>query len=296
MIDQTIHSIFKKGSNTYYYSTIFFPKEIKKDVFILYSFLRKADDYVDNIPQDVEGFYGFKERYKAAFEGEKTNDVVADSFADLSHRKQIDQAWVDAFLRSMEMDLSISNYETFKDLKTYLYGSAEVVGLFMAKIMGLSKESYKSARYLGRAMQYMNFIRDIAEDLDLGRAYFPQKELRKFDLEDLTFKEVKTKPDNFKSFIRDQISIYHSWQDKAEEGYSYIPYRYLIPIKSAADMYTWTGSQINQDPFIVYKWKVKPRVSRIVGTVIYNSLKSYLIVKKLSCPFQDSSDTENYSK
>lgn len=59
-IDKTIYTIFKKGSRTYFYSTIFFPKTVKKDVFTLYSFLRKADDYVDSIPQDAESFYAFK--------------------------------------------------------------------------------------------------------------------------------------------------------------------------------------------------------------------------------------------
>ena len=62
MTNSTIYSLFKKGSKTYFYSTIFFPKKVKEEVFILYSFLRKADDYVDAIPQDAEGFYDFRER------------------------------------------------------------------------------------------------------------------------------------------------------------------------------------------------------------------------------------------
>lgn len=55
-IDKTIYTIFKKGSKTYFYSTIFFPKAVKKDVFTLYSFLRKADDYVDSIPRIQKDF------------------------------------------------------------------------------------------------------------------------------------------------------------------------------------------------------------------------------------------------
>jgi len=55
LIDDRIYSIFKRGSKTYFYSTLFFPGDVRRDVFILYSFLRKADDYVDAIPQDTEG-------------------------------------------------------------------------------------------------------------------------------------------------------------------------------------------------------------------------------------------------
>lgn len=276
MIDQTIYSIFKGGSKTYFYSTIFFPKKVKEDVFILYSFLRKADDYVDAVPQDVEGFYSFKERYYKAIAGTITGDIVIDSFVKLIERKKIETSWVDAFLNSMEMDITKSKYETMKDLLVYLYGSSEVVGLFMAKIMDLSEESYENARYLGRAMQYINFIRDIYEDIGLGRTYFPQNDLKSFNLESLSEEYTKKRPEEFKGFIRRQLETYFSWQEKAEEGFSYIPFRYLIPVKTASDLYKWTGSQINKNPFVVYERKVKPSIPNILSKVVINSITTGL--------------------
>lgn len=276
MIDQTIYSIFKGGSRTYFYSTIFFPKKVKEDVFVLYSFLRKADDYVDAIPQDAEGFYGFKERYYNALDGIITGDIVVDSFVKLLERKKFETSWVDAFLNSMEMDITTSKYETMKDLLVYLYGSSEVVGLFMAKIMNLPQESYDNARYLGRAMQYINFIRDISEDIELGRSYFPQKDLKSFNIESLNEEYTRKKPEEFNGFIRKQLEIYYSWQIKAEDGFSYIPFRYLIPIKTASDLYKWTGSQINKNPFVVYQRKVKPSIPNILYKVAFNSIKASL--------------------
>jgi phytoene synthase len=277
MIDQTIYSIFKGGSKTYFYSTIFFPKRVKEDVFILYSFLRKADDYVDAIPQDAEGFYSFKERYYKAIDGITTGDIVIDSFVKLSERKKFENNWADAFLNSMEMDITKSTYDTMKDLLIYLYGSSEVVGLFMAKIMDLSPESYENARYLGRAMQYINFIRDISEDIELGRTYFPQKDLDSFNIESLNENYTHNKTEEFIGFVRKQLDTYHSWQEKAEEGFSYIPYRYLIPIKTASDLYKWTGSQINKNPFVVYQKKVKPSIPNIISKVASNSITAGLI-------------------
>jgi phytoene synthase len=276
MIDQTIYSIFKGGSKTYFYSTIFFPKKVKEDVFILYSFLRKADDYVDAIPQDAEGFYGFKERYYQAVDGAATGDIVVDSFVKLLERKEFETSWVDAFLNSMEMDITISTYKTMEDLLVYLYGSSEVVGLFMAKIMDLSPESYDNARYLGRSMQYINFIRDISEDIDLGRTYFPQKDLKSFNMESLNEEYTMKKPEEFKGFVRKQLETYYSWQEKAEEGFSYIPFRYLVPIKTASDIYKWTGSQIKKNPFVVYQKKVKPSIPNILSKVVFNSITSGL--------------------
>lgn len=273
MTNSTIYSLFKKGSKTYFYSTLFFPKKVKEEVFILYSFLRKADDYVDAIPQDAEGFYSFKERYHQARKGITTGDVVVDSFAQLSRDKNFDENWTQAFLQSIEMDITKTMYQDMDELLTYLYGSSEVVGLFMAKIMDLSPDSYPAARFLGRAMQYINFIRDINEDLELGRVYFPQEDLERYGLGSLQPDEARKNPEGFRSFVNKQLDTYLDWQAKAEAGFKYIPYRYLIPVKTASDLYKWTGTQIRQDPLLVYQRKVKPSLPKIVTNVFTNSLR-----------------------
>lgn len=272
MVDKTLYSIFKGGSKTYFYSTIFFPERAKEDVFKLYSFVRKADDLVDSIPQQTQEFYEFKERYHEALKGDITGDVVIDSFVEVSRRKNFETEWADAFLNSMEMDITKSTYKNLDELMVYLYGSSEVIGLFMARILDLHEYSFTAARNLGRAMQFINFIRDISEDLVLGRVYFSQEDLEDFKLPSLELKDTKERPKEFKGFIQKQLDTYFEWQRKAEEGFAYIPKRYLIPIKTASDMYNWTGRTINKDPFIVYKKKVKPSISRIVSTIAYNTI------------------------
>lgn len=271
-IDKTIYTIFKKGSKTYFYSTIFFPKAVKKDVFTLYSFLRKTDDFVDSIPQQADEFYQFKDMYYQAKDGDITGDVVIDSFLELCKRKNFQEEWVDAFLNSMEMDIYKSTYTNMDELMTYLYGSSEVVGLFMARIMDLNPQSFYAARHLGRAMQYINFIRDISEDIQLGRVYFPQEDLEEFGLESLHQNHTQTKPQQFEAFVRKQLDVYKEWQFEAEKGFSYIPYRYLISIKTASDMYKWTAQEIEKNPMVVYKRKVKPSMPKIVFNVFSNSL------------------------
>jgi len=270
IIDKTIFSIFRKGSRTYFYSSLFFPMHIRREVFILYGFVRKTDNYVDVIPQNREGFYEFKKKYYQAKNGKESGDIVIDSFVRLAKEKKFEDEWVEAFLHSMELDLTKTRYETLDEVLEYIYGSAEVIGLMMAKIIGLSKASFEHAKYLGRAMQYINFIRDIAEDLELGRVYFPQTDLRQHGLENLTFEHVKKHPEQFTRFIQSQLDRYCHWQEKAEEGYHFIPKRYLISIKTASEMYHWTGEQIAHHPFVVYECKVKPMISKIILTVFSN--------------------------
>ena len=275
MIDRTIYRIFKKGSTTYFTSTLFFPPRIREDVFILYSFVRTADDLVDSVPQQEEEFFSFVDTYRRANGGEETGDTVIDSFVDLSRRAGFDPAWADAFLASMEMDLSTRSYRTLDDLSRYLYGSAEVIGLFMARILALPPEAMHSARLLGRAMQYINFIRDISEDIGLGRVYFPEEEIARFDLEGLSWDQVSLHPDRFARFIDYQLDRYRQWQRGGEDGYRYIPRRMLIPVRTASEMYSWTAGVIRSDPFIIYREQVKPSRARIIATAVKNMCSRY---------------------
>jgi len=264
LVDKTIFTIFRQGSTTYFYSSLFFPTKIRKNVFILYAFVRQADNFVDQIPQDRTGFYNFKHRFEDAWNGKQTDDIVIDSFVLLAKEKNFEKSWIDAFLDSMEMDLTKRVYQTMDDTLEYIYGSAEVIGLFMARILELVDRSFESAKYLGRSMQYINFIRDIDEDNTLGRLYFPQTELARYGLDSLDHEYVKNHPDQFNSFMKAQIERYCGWQELAEHGYDFIPKRYLIPIKTASEMYKWTAHQIAHDPFIIYRWKVKPMISQII--------------------------------
>ncbi len=261
--------IFKKGSKTYFNSSLFFPEKIREEVTILYAFVRTADDFVDEIPQQPEKFYMFREEYDKCLKGEKCENIIIFSFVELMKKRDFKSEWVNAFLDSMEMDLTKSIYKNEEEILKYIYGSAEVIGLFMAKIMGLPDESFFAARMLGRSMQYINFIRDIKEDNSLGRQYLP---LEKTTLKNLSEEEVKSKPDEFISFHKEQIKKYRKWQMEAEKGYIHIPYRYLIPIKTAADCYLWTAEKIEKNPFIVFRKKIKPAKPYIFLTMLINGI------------------------
>jgi len=261
--------IFKKGSKTYFNSSLFFPEQVRDDVTVLYAFVRVADDFVDEQPQDIEGFKQFKQRYSAILGGEPLDDPVISPFVELMEKRNFSPQWVESFLNSMEMDTYKSRYETLDETLEYIYGSAEVIGLFMARIMNLPQEAEYAATMLGRSMQYINFIRDIDEDNRLGRIYLP---LEDSGLNSLEEEEVRKKQEAFKAFHLKQIERYRHWQKEAEKGYSFIPRRYLVPIKTAADCYLWTAAQIEKDPFIVFKRKMKPSKPNIMIKMLKNLL------------------------
>lgn len=279
---KTERDIFKRGSTTYYFSSLFFPKGIKDDVFKLYSFVRVADDYVDSIPADTKQFKFLRKLWQQSFADSSFDDVVKDSddinlrvvrnMVFVARKYAFNPDWVTAFLDSMQADLEKKQYKTIDDTIWYMYGSAEVIGLMMANIMGLSEKSHIYAQMQGRAMQYINFVRDIAEDNKLGRRYFPESELKKYGLSDLSQKTVDANVDAFEAFLRAQIDLYEVWQQEANKGFGFIPKRLRIPLQTATDMYNWTAKVIYKDPTCVFSHKVKPSKYRVIGTVLKKAL------------------------
>jgi 15-cis-phytoene synthase len=262
--------VFRKGSRTYFNSSLFFPRAVRDDVFVLYAFVRTADDFVDATPQDAAGLAAFHASWERARAGAAVDDPIVASFAALARRRGLEPAWVDAFFASMEMDLHKRRYETLEETLRYIYGSAEVIGLFMARLMGLPAEAHYGAARLGRSMQYINFLRDVHEDLGLGRTYLP---LADSGLADLREETARGNPAAFAAFMRRQLDLYRGWQAEAEAAYPFLPRRFLIPIRTAADMYNWTAAVIAADPFVVYRRKVKPGRTRILLRIVRNAMR-----------------------
>lgn len=260
-------TIFKKGSKTYYFSSIFFPPNTRDKVTNLYAYVRTIDDFVDTVPADIHSFFQYKEQ---TVKGITNNEIIA-AFLKLAKDNNFQRDWYMSFLHSMELDIHKTTYESYKELEEYIYGSANVIGYMMAAIMDLPKGSFEYAGLQGKAMQLINFIRDIKEDIDLGRTYIPQEDLRKFKLQTIQ-PTNEQENEKFISLIRYEIERYFSIQKDAEKGYKYIPKKYLIPIQTAAQMYYWTAKEIYKNPLIVFEKKLKPSKLRIFAAIIKHSL------------------------
>lgn len=275
--------IFKRGSTTYYFSSIFFPKKVRNDVFALYSFVRTADDFVDTVPAQTDKLLHLEKLYKAAasnphfsIEHNKDDDIserVTKNIIYLSKKYHFKKEWIEVFFSSMKQDIRPTSYKTISQSLKYVYGSADVIGLMMAKILKLPNAALEPAKKQGTAMQWINFIRDIDEDNKLGRTYFPKEDLKKFELDSLSKKSIQSNQRNFEEFVRFELNRYYEWQKQANTGMQYIPYRLRIPLMTANKMYGWTAKQLDNNPMVVFERKVKPSKYRVFWAVLVSSLK-----------------------
>jgi phytoene/squalene synthetase len=168
------------------YSTSFslgiraFDKGFRHPIYAIYGFVRYADEIVDTFHEHDKAqlINSFRtETFNAIASGISLNPVI-HSFQKVVTRYGIDHKQIEAFLSSMEMDIEKKVYN--KDAyNTYIYGSAEVVGLMCLRVFtGNDEPLYQAllpqARSLGAAFQKVNFLRDVRSDLqERGRTYFP---------------------------------------------------------------------------------------------------------------------------
>lgn len=165
-------------------------KKFHLPVYAVYGFVRYADEIVDTFHDFDKNLLlqRFKEEtYRAIEEGISLNPVL-HAFQLVVNQYKIEMPLIDAFLHSMEMDLSENAYSQ-EGYEEYIYGSAEVVGLMCLRIFcegdtAMYDRLKAPAKRLGAAFQKVNFLRDIKSDFwERGRTYFPQVDFTKFDQE-----------------------------------------------------------------------------------------------------------------
>lgn len=162
-------------------------KDLRQPIYDIYGFVRFADEIVDTFHDyDKENLLKqFKADTYAALENGISLNPILHRFQLTFNQYNIDRSLLDAFLVSMEMDLSKQEHN-LDSYNTYIYGSAEVVGLMCLYIFcdgNLSQLEYlkPSAQRLGAAFQKVNFLRDIKADFEgLERMYFPNCDFSNF--------------------------------------------------------------------------------------------------------------------
>ena len=162
---------------------------IREDIYNIYGFVRFADEIVDSFHgyQKEQLIQDFETDYYKALESDISLNPILNAFQITVKKNNISDDLVQAFLKSMKMDLVKSEYNTKAEYDDYIYGSANVVGLMCLKVFVQgNQEKYDAlkdeAMRLGSAFQKVNFLRDLKDDnLVLNRNYFPGVDLRSFD-------------------------------------------------------------------------------------------------------------------
>jgi len=230
--------ITRRAARNFYFAFLSLPQAQRHAVYALYAFCHEADDVADEgVPtpssarenssvvlsvgdaQDVgsgvcgkdsadltrrrAGLETMRRRLTAAAQGNPT--TLRDlALADAIARFGVQEDDLRDVVAGVEMDLTATRIRTYDELQTYCYHVASAVGLATLPILAggvRPTEAMRNAAInLGLGMQYVNVLRDVDEDLGMGRIYIPLEALAAHGV-DATQLAARTMTDGLHAFV-----------------------------------------------------------------------------------------------
>ncbi len=166
-------------STSFSIAVSFLEPEIKCGIYSIYGFVRFADEIVDTFDSfdKKQLLEKFEKDYYDGYDSGISLNPILHSFQNVVKTYKIPDELIQAFLKSMKSDLYKNDFDN-EEIKEYIYGSAEVVGLMCLRVFTKGDDDlYASLKYpasqLGSAFQKVNFLRDLKNDIEcLDRRYF----------------------------------------------------------------------------------------------------------------------------
>ena len=252
---------------TYFLATRLLPPEKRPFVHALYGFARYADEIVDDLAstlsesEKAQSLKSWGDEVLLNIRSGKSHDHIGAALVDTVNRFSIPISYFEAFLHSMTMDLTVTEYHTYEDLYEYVYGSAAVIGLQMVPILGtVSKQSISEANIaaekLGTAFQLANFIRDVGEDLTRGRVYLPVTELQTHGVTRQMLEERIVTPE-IKEALKEQIQRVRNLQAEAKAGIKLLSVESRACIEAASELYCGIVDEVEKIDYQIFTKRAK---------------------------------------
>jgi 15-cis-phytoene synthase len=262
-------NICKRYGKKYYLATFFLPQNERYATWVLYAFFRIADEIVDteqSDPQDAKSklenlYQTWKNIYEIhEYDNQDYTNIILSLTKEVVLAYKIPFEYSESFFKAMLSDTEKKRYESYAELKEYMYGSAAVVGLMMAHVIGYDDAGREQAILLGEAMQMTNFLRDIREDFVLrDRIYLPQDDMQKHNISDAdisNFCHSREINSYFEEYMRVEIQKNREQYKKANSGIIYLNKRGQLGVYIASRLYEKILDKIEENKYNVFEKRV----------------------------------------
>jgi 15-cis-phytoene synthase len=247
--------ITKKYARTFYLSSLFLPKEKRIASYAVYAICRISDESVDSglDRNKKEALNSIKNKLDIAYSKKETDNPLLAAFRFTVQKYGIPKDHFKQLLEGMEIDLEKNRYANFKELYSYCFKAAGVVGLIMVRILeNRSAPCQEYAINLGIAMQLTNIIRDIGEDLQRNRIYIPADEMDRFKVTEETLRSGTINED-LKNLLDFQISRAIGYYYSSQKGIGLIRnYRCRFVVLTMKDNYARILSRIKSNNYDIF--------------------------------------------
>ena len=250
-------------------------RERKRDITIFYAFCRVIDDIADSSELSVAEKRVRLEAWRKMLRAADADEVpLAHDVRSLIDKYSLSTAMLEEIIAGVEMDLSISRYATFEELRVYCYRVASAVGLVSIEIFGYRNPRCKEyALELGLALQMTNIIRDVGKDLLDGRVYLPQEDLTRFNYSETELQDRQYN-ERFVRLMEFEAGRAREFFSRAAAALPSEDRRAMVPAQIMSSIYRGLLRQMELDKFRVFEKEYRLSKMEKVGQIAAQLLKN----------------------
>ena len=168
-------------------------------------------------------------------------------------------------MEGMRYDISGKTYATFKDLSSYMYRVAVIVGLATLDILGIKGAAAQElAENLGTAVQLTNIIRDVPADAQLNRVYLPSELLGRYGLTRADVLAGKD-PQKIAQVLAHLSTLAQDFYDKAQQNMKQFARLKMLPCQMMACVYARNLAKIEGSRFLFERPLKLTKWEKLVG-------------------------------
>lgn len=243
----------RREAANFYWGFLALPRAQRTAIYALYDFARQVDDEADSETVPAAGRLAGLERHRQRLSTARAGDSTDPVMSVLAHamaRYSIPASELEMLIDGVAMDLVVTRYRTFAELREYCRLVASIVGRMCVRIFGFRDPSaLELADELGVALQLINILRDVREDAARGRIYLPLDELHAFDIteQDVLRGWPSSRWNEFIAFQAARARRHHAVGIRVTE---YIPRTAAVCVRTMAGIYTGILDRIERDPML----------------------------------------------
>ncbi|MBJ9975912.1 phytoene/squalene synthase family protein [Pseudomonas sp. S75] len=243
------------GSKSFAAASRLFDPGTRRSAVLLYAWCRHCDDVIDGqeaghgavVIEQAEAqrrLAELRRQTDVALSAGQLDDPAFAALREVARRHDFAPQEPFDLLEGFDQDVRAQRYQTLDDLLGYCYHVAGVVGLMMARVMGVRDAAVLDrACDLGLAMQLTNIARDIVEDAAVSRCYVPEQWLQR---EGIAADQMDS-PAQRQALARVAealVAAAEPYYASAEAGLAALPWRSAWAVATAAQVYRGIGLKV----------------------------------------------------
>lgn len=252
---------FARNSRSFHFSSALFPPEQRSIVRGIYAFCRFTDDLVDEGSEPAVRLHEILDVWgdiaRSAYEGRDTGIALADVVMGRMSELRIPFALASELIEGVRMDVEPCSYLSMKDLRRYTYRVASVVGAWLTQAFGVRDPwVLDRAHDLGHAMQLTNIVRDVGEDLAMGRIYLPADRMAFHGVTGESLPAMKARArgagqmdPGYVALLEELMAEADAAYARAYEGMPLLPVHFRRPVAVAAQVYRGIHDQVRANGY-----------------------------------------------